>query len=395
MTMQPSDETLSLGNRAARGILGVDRIYRDESGDDFGLACLDMSRPGELESESFADYSEATEWWTEFQEDAQRLPEADRRLYYAQLAVSTRAFIEWRTSGLDFERQLGDFLHVPAAPAADAEIAELCTGIRGLLDGMGFHGDLRAQAQAWEERVTVPPEDVPDVLNGLLAEAWERTNERVFPIPADPSDGMRAEAVRDVAYNARCDYLARTIQLNVDPILTRPGLKHLAVHEGYPGHYLQFKLRETWARSGEAPQDVLLSVVNTASSSVFEGIADAGLDVVGWNDGDEDRLQGLLTRHRAAIGTGAAWRLHALGRPRDEVKDWLAGQALIGGDGWVENRLRFIEAPSRAVLIWSYWWGEQAVAPAWNSIDPARVHEFVYYLYGRMHSVDSVRLFPG
>jgi len=59
---------------------------------------------------------------------------------------------------------------------------------------------------------------------------------------------------------------ARTVELNIDPTLTRPALKHLAVHECYPGHYVQFKLREAWYASGEAPADGLLSVVNTASS---------------------------------------------------------------------------------------------------------------------------------
>ena len=61
---------------------------------------------------------------------------------------------------------------------------------------------------------------------------------------------MKVSAVSGVPFNARCNYLGRTIELNIDPTLTRPGLKHLAVHEGYPGHYLQFKLRETLYREG-------------------------------------------------------------------------------------------------------------------------------------------------
>ena len=53
------------------------------------------------------------------------LPEADRRVYYAQLCASSLAFIEWREHGLDFESQLQRFLHVPAAPAAEDEIRAL------------------------------------------------------------------------------------------------------------------------------------------------------------------------------------------------------------------------------------------------------------------------------
>ena len=161
---------------------------------------------------------------------------------------------------------------------------------------------------------------------------------------------MRLLPVSGVPYNARCDYLHRSIELNTDPILTRPGLKHLAVHEGYPGHYVQFKLREKAVREGAAPADGLLSVVNTASSSVFEGIADAGIAMLEWLETDDDQLQALMNRYRAGIGTGAAWRLHALGWPAERVADWLHSRSLAGGEGWVQNRMKFIAAPARAVL---------------------------------------------
>ncbi|MFH1765402.1 MAG: hypothetical protein ABIF09_14535, partial [Gemmatimonadota bacterium] len=99
----------------------------------------------------------------------------------------------------------------------------------------------------------MPPDEVEGVLTGLLDEAWDRTEETLMAIPAKKEDGMRVGPVSGVAFNARCDYLDRTIELNTGPTLTRPGLKHLAVHEGYPGHYLQFKLRETFYREGTAP----------------------------------------------------------------------------------------------------------------------------------------------
>lgn len=375
------------------GLLGVDALYRLESGDGEGLAVLNMDTEGIHATEPFGGYADAGAFFRELREDAVTLPERDRRTYYDQLCHSTLAFMAWRTGGLSFGDQLRDFLHVPVAPASDQELDALRAELRTLLNGLGYHGDLAAQCAAWEERNRVPADDVPGVLSQLLDEAWTRTEDRVVTIPAPRSDGMRVAPVTGVAYNARCDYLHRTIELNVDPILTRPALKHLAVHEGYPGHYVQFKLRETMARDGRAPADVLLSVVNTASSSVFEGIADAGMEAVGWVESDDDRFQAVMNRYRAGIGTGAAWRLQSLGRPQGEVTDWLRGQSLVGGDGWVENRMRFIAAPSRAVLIWSYWWGEPAVAPVWARVPGERRADFVDYLYGRMHSNATVEMF--
>ncbi len=75
------------------------------------------------------------------------------------------------------------------------------------------------------------------------------------------------------------------------------------------------------------------------------------------------------------------------------MADWLRGQTLVGGEGWVANRLRFIAAPQRCALIWSYWAGEAAVAPVWEHTPPARRPALLRYLYGRLHSPQSLALF--
>ena len=389
----PADRTLAYGEQMAAALLGVDALYRQESRDREGLVVLNMDRTGELGRTPFPSYSDAAKAFTHLREEAVGLQEADRRLYYDQLCHSTLTFIAWRQDGLPFRTQLGDLLHVPVEPASEREMAGLEEKLRGALGRMGYSGDLRAQCAAWEDRNRVPPDEVESVLTGLLDEAWDRTERALLEIPAPKEDGMRVAPVSGVPFNARCDYLGRTIELNTGPTLTRPGLKHLAIHEGYPGHYLQFKLREILYRKGAAPADVLLSVVNTASSSTFEGIADTGMEMMRWIDDDDDRVVGLLNRHRAAIGTGAAWRLHALGWPEEGASDWLRSRSLVGGEGWIANRIRFISAPSRAVLIWSYWWGEQVVATAWRRIPPARRRDFLYFLYGRMHSNATVEMF--
>ena len=388
-----SEASLAHGLDAASALLAVDALYREESGDETGLVCLDMDANGIIPRPGTTDYDSAREWWTDLQRRAATLPEIDRRLYYSQLAHSTLQFIDWRTIGLSFEAQLGDFLHVPVGPVADETTRSLSDQLHSLLGQMGYEGDLKARARAWEERVRVPADAVEDVLSDLMDQAWERTEQRLIEIPAPRTDGMNVAAVRGVAFNARCNYLGRTVEINVDPGLTRPGLKHLAVHEGCPGHYVQFKLRETWANEGRAAADVLLSVVNTASSSVFEGIADGGMAMVDWIDDDDDRVQSLINHHRAAIGTGAAWRIHVEGWTREQATDWLGRAALVGGEGWVHNRIAFVEAPERAVLIWSYWWGEQSVLPVWERVEPNRRAAFLEYLHGRMHSIQSVAMF--
>lgn len=391
--MPLSSETLLFGRDLTTALLGVDGYYRRESGDEDGLAVVNLDLSGEFKPEPFASYEEARRSVADLRGRAAGLPEPDRRRYYDQVCHSTLAFIAWRHSGLPFTAQLADFVQVPAGPASEAELDQLRAEMRALLARLGYAGDLAAQSMAWEARHRVPAAEVPAVLTEYLSAAWDRTEARLLKIPAPKSDGMKITAVSGVAFNARCNYLKRQVEINTDPILTRPGLKHLAVHEGYPGHYVQFTLRREGYLNGSAPADGLLSVVNTASSSVFEGIADHGLAMLDWIEHDDDRLQALMTRYRSGIGTQAAWRLHALGESTVQVSDWLRGAALTGGEGWVANRMRFIEAPARAVLIWTYWWGEPAVAAAWNRVPPERRAEFLTFLYERMHSNASVGMF--
>ncbi len=389
-----SSRTLGYGREVMRAILGVDSLYRTESGDETGLAVLNMDTEGEFPPEEYSSYEVAAERWSGLRADSEGLPEADRRVYYRQLAESTLSFIRWRREGLGFEAQLRDFLHVPVGPASDDAIEDLQGDLFTLLGEMGYEGDLSRRCSVWEDRCRVPADEVEEVVRELMDAAWDRTNEAVVEIPADRSDGMTVEAVTGVPFNARCNYSIRKVELNVEPTLTLPALRHLAVHEGYPGHYLQFKLRETWYREGLAPADNLLSVVNTASSSVFEGIADTGMEMIGWETSDDDRVQHLMNRYRAAIGTGAAWRLHARGWTPEATGDWLRGKNLVGGEGWVRNRMDFIAAPSRAVLIWSYWWGQSVVAPVWSAaVRSGNREDFVQYLYGRMHSNSTVEMY--
>jgi hypothetical protein len=387
-----SRDTLDFAEKLTVALLGLDRLYRAENpGDDAGLIVLDMST--NQHPEAFQDYGAAAARFADLKDESSLLPEPDRRLYYRQVCDSKLAFINWREGNLPFREQISRFLHVPPRPASEDELDSLRSRMRKLLGSMGYEGGLAAQCAAWETDSIVPPADVPAVLTELLNEAWDRTVQRM-EIPAPRSDGMRVAGVTGVAFNARCDYLRRTIELNVDPVLTLPGLKHLAVHEGYPGHYVQFKLRESWYREGLAPADGLLSVVNTASSCTFEGIADNGMRVIDWIDSDDDRLMALMNRYRAGIATVAAWKLHERKEPTAAVTEWLRSMTLAGGEGWVRNRMGFISAPERCALIWSYWHGESSVSPAWDSVPAGDRSMFLKFLYGRLHSPQSVLMFP-
>ena len=119
------------------------------------------------------------------------------------------------------------------------------------------------------------------------------------------------------------------------------------------------------------------------------------MSVIGWDLDLDGRLAALLAVYRSGLGTRAAWRLAVDGWTTAQTKDELARDALVGGEGWVENRIRFILRPDRAALIWSYWQGARSVDKVWRrvAVQPEKWESYFNYTYDRMHSVASHALF--
>jgi hypothetical protein len=388
-----SKETLEYSKRLTPVILSVDDLYTAETGETDGLIVQKLKSAETYLPAPLPDYASARQALVNLKSEAAWLPEPDRRVYYDQMCHSLLAFVAWREKGLPFTEQLSQFIHVPAQPVSEAELDKLRGEMRVLLSRMEYSGDLAAQCAEWEAKVKVPTDEVQGVFETLMDEAWNRAEKYLFKIPAEKSDRMQVIPVSGAHFNAMCNYAERRVHLNVDPVLTRPGLKHLVVHEGIPGHYIQFKIRETGLLDGTGAADSSLSVVNTAGASVFEGIADNGLRMLNWIESDDDRVQSVMNRYRAGIVTGAAWRMHALGWSKEEVTSWLRTQTLVGGEGWIANRLSFISAADRAVLIWSYWWGEPVVSRVWEKIPVDHRAEYLTFMYDRIHSNDSLALY--
>src|SRR5579862_4815414 len=140
-----TDATLDYGSRVATALLGLDALYRVESGDGDGLVVVNLDTAGRFRPDAFAGYEEVRKCFEALREDAFRLPEPDRQTYYGALCHSTLSFITWRQHKLSFTSQIGDFLHVPAEPASEADLAVLRSELQGLLDGMGYRGTLAEQ----------------------------------------------------------------------------------------------------------------------------------------------------------------------------------------------------------------------------------------------------------
>ncbi len=208
----------------------------------------------------------------------------------------------------------------------------------------------------------------------------------MFPVP----EGMlEPVGVHRVPFAAYCDYPGRRLILNLDYGYTLPALKHLACHEGFPGHFVHMALREALTSSGEMPLDGALVVTSSASSPLFEGIAETGIQFLDWIEGPTDRLAIALNRLRSAARINAAWKIHAENASEQAAVAYLMSTCLQSR-AWAESRLAFLTHPLRAPFIFAYWYGEQAVEQVWQRVEPARRREFWHFLYSNMHTPSTL-----
>jgi hypothetical protein len=140
------------------------------------------------------------------------------------------------------------------------------------------------------------------------------------------------------------------------------------------------------------PLDAALVVTSSASSPLFEGIAENGLAFLDWVEGPDDELGLALNRLRSAARINAAWMIHGEGRPREEVIEYLMATC-FETRMWAESRMAFLTHPLRSPFIYAYWCGDMAVKKVWERVTPERRKEFWTYLFENMHTPTTLERF--
>jgi len=385
--------TRRFAERLTRAYRGLDALHRRANPEDrWGIVVEDLG--DRADANSFATWTEAEATFERLSAEAADLSEADRRVYYRDLSRSALTVIRWNVAdgALPLEDQVQGFLAAEPRPASEEELEQVRADLTAALADGGYDGDLAEAARAWEADTRVAPGELVATMGALMEEASARAAS-VFDLPMPPLP--RVDLVQGAAFNARCDFANGVVLLNTDPVLTEGNLRHLTVHEVIPGHVLQFSARRQAADEGWGGTDGLLSLVKSAGSPLFEGLADAGDELIGW-DTATDLITRQLSRYRSGVGTRAAWGLHRQGWSMDETRAFLSAHSLTGGPGWVENRLGYIAPRGRGAHIWSYWLGERHLRPHYRTLGERPDAGVLRRVYGRMHSLASLStLFEG
>lgn len=383
-----------LGRRLTALTIGMDRLERSISkgGGALSTEGLVPIYMGEalIEAEQLSGWQDVFGRLDDLQREVETYPHGSRRSFLVSMIDSLRAAAElFDGQHLSFSDKLERLVGVPAGAVPEEQVEAMRTGLLAQLEKAGYRqGNLEERAGRWEAERALDPNQLEPLFINLMAEAKQRTDERIFPTG---DYDMQLNFVRDISYSARCRFDDRLMDLNADLTFTRPALKHLVAHEVFPGHATQLLYTYERAKEGHSPADVLLCTANAATGAVQEGIGDQGIHLIDWVDSDDDAIYLNLRRLRSAAATSAAWYLMGANWPEARVRQYLQETA-FPQQAWLDGRVRFASHPFRGAFIASYWFGDEAVRMVRERTSQQDFPEFVEKLYGNLNTPQSLQM---
>lgn len=385
---------MQLGLELARLTAGLDKLYRDvpRTGSFLDREGLIPVAVAQVEPYALASYGEARERLEALQA---RIPgEAEsalRKAYLLEMVDSLLALLDtFENRQISYAERLRRQMRIDTQTVSDEILDGYRATIRENLDALGYRGGSLAEDVGRFEAATIVPADkVLETMAEMTREARRRTSEMMYLMNDEWIEPVRLD---NVPFTAYCDYPERKMRLNLEFPFTRPAIKHLACHEAFPGHLVHLALRQRYVAEGKMPLDGAQVVTSSASSALFEGIADNGWFFLDWINTPEDVIGMTLERLRAALRCNAAWMLHAQGMSAEEVAPIIA-EAGYQDLATATNRIAFLRHGLRAPFVYGYWCGDTSTHAVWETVPAERRKEFWQYLYGNMHTPTTLREF--
>lgn len=247
--------------------------------------------------------------------------------------------------------------------------------LKSVLPGQG---PIRERMIAWRRAFDLPPERLLAPVEATLNELRKRTA-AILPLP--DGESLSVELVTAKPWSGYNWYLGNyrsRVEINTDLPVRASALPALIAHEGYPGHHTEHAVKEAllWRAGGRLEHSILL--INTPECLISEGIASLALDCVlpeseraAWLRDVFFPATGLTglnaeqviavnraTRDLASVPGNAAFMLHADGRDRREVAEYLQHYGLLTPEE-AEKRLSFLTDPLWRSYIFTYFYGER------------------------------------
>lgn len=378
---------MTLGKELAELTAGVDLLYRGglTENSDLNAEGLIPVAVAKVAPRELRDWPEALDALRALLARVDAEAEDEQRAGWLREMTGSVISLARMFSGeeIGFAERLRDQLCVETTLIPEETLDGYRADLRDALDEIGYRsGDLGTDVRAWEADRTVPSAQVIPRLAALAREAQERSRKLVFDIG---DDWIEPVGVHDKPYSAYCDYPGRHLWLNLEFDYTEAALKHLATHEAFPGHLVHLARREALVADGRMPLEGAQVVTNSASSPLFEGIADNGIDLLDWIDGPEDVAGIALQRIRSALRCNAAWMVCEEGKSIEEAARATAAPS-FQDEHRTARRLAFLSHKLRAPFLYAYWCGDDAVHGFLDRTRDWDRRDVVAELYDRMHT---------
>ncbi len=395
--MQYEKKDFELAEKFCEIVLGTDVFYRKEQmekSDEVsftaeGLVPVDFSgvKPAVITS-----WKEAIDGLTEIYHGYEKIRDPIRKNYMLQQTGSFRKVCLWLSGfPISFREIAAETMFLDENPVGFRTLEKRIEKLQRTLSKAGYQGSVKEQVRTWQEdRAVQGPEKTRDILEKLLCEAKTRTLALGFEAIQDFD--VHAEIVYNVPYNAYCDYLSRMIYINGEVTYTYDELKHLVCHEAYPGHMTHMAIRQQLVEAGKIPKDAGLVLTNTASSPIFEGLADQGNDFLGWKGEIHDEIVRQLSQIQSICNQNASHIYYCEEEGPRKAEEYMRLYS-FASEAKIKSRLRYMGYPFRKAYMYAYWRGWEAVETAWERLPQKEQKVFLKYLYENMHSIDTVLQF--
>ncbi len=240
-------------------------------------------------------------------------------------------------------------------------------------------GDLRRRLGVRDDRLSVPADRLPAVVDWLLEELRGACVD-IFPLPAGES--LTVTLVKNQpwgAYNWYEGSLRSRIEINTDLPVHAHQLIGLLSHEAYPGHHVEHAWKEARLVSKLGRAEASVQLINTPEAFVSEGLAEIGGTFVypaaRWqqllvticeragismtaSDAEREWTIGQALRPLRGASGDAALMLHAERRSVGEVQQFMERRALRTPEQARKN-IEFISHPLWRAYVFCYAGGER------------------------------------
>jgi hypothetical protein len=226
---------------------------------------------------------------------------------------------------------------------------------------------------SWKRSLEIRVEKVKELLPFITDRLREMTREK-FDLPEDES--FTVECVSNqpwLAYNWYLGGYRSRIDINTDLPAYVNGVAALIAHEGYPGHHTELSIKEAKLVRQMNYEEHLVTLINSPSCVVAEGIATTALETVLPDDALEDWYRReilpragmthidsaqMMEIERAAkqmsgLWGNAAFMLYEQKKNTNEIADYLQKYGL-DTEQEADHAIRFISDPLSRSYIFTY-----------------------------------------